>query len=162
MYKNQDDTVKILFVDDEQGILQSLVSLTRNEEFVTLVASSGEEGLEILTNIDGIGVIVSDQLMPGISGIDFLQKVWEIAPDTIRILLTGHNAPEVENEALCRAGVFRFIAKPWKNEELIQTLRDAAGIFSLIRDSRQLTARMTDTSRENTESHRQNTISSVA
>ena len=155
--------LKILFVDDEKEILLSLSHLLRSEDFEVLTAASGEEGLEILRNTDEIGVIVSDQIMPIMNGVEFLRKAWELAPDSLRIMLTGHGGFDVEHEALYKGGAYRFISKPWKNDELIQTLRDAVTIYSLIRENRRLTSllppRMTS---ENADRHRENTYSAAA
>lgn len=151
--------VKILFVDDEKGILLSLLHLLRNENYEVLTAASGEEGLEIIKNTNGIGVIVSDQIMPVMNGVEFLGKAWEVSPDSLRIMLTGHGGQVVVQEALYKAGVFRYIAKPWKNDELIQALRDAVNIYTLIRENRQLTPLSQRVTSEKTDQHRQNTFS---
>ena len=82
MQPPSDTAIKILFVDDEPVILQSLTRLISNERFIPLFAASGEEGIEIVRNTDGIGVIVADHIMPKMSGTEFLQRVWVIAPDT--------------------------------------------------------------------------------
>jgi len=143
--------VKVLLVDDEKGILQSLSRLLCNERYEVLTATSGEEGLDILKKTEDVGVIVSDQIMPEMKGIEFLRKAWELAPDAVRIMLTGHGGLNVEHEALYKGGAYRYIAKPWKNDELIQTLRDAVTIYSLIRENRRLTSLLHSMSRENAE-----------
>jgi DNA-binding NtrC family response regulator len=150
--------VKLLFVDNEKEILLTLADLLAGENFELLTASSGEEGLEILRNTEGIGVIVSARQMPSMNGIDFLSKVWDLAPDSLRIMLTGDENLDAEHETLYRAGAFRFIAKPWKNEELIKALRDTVSTYTLIRENRRLTALFTTGTREKTERPRQKTI----
>ena len=154
--------IKILFVDDEKGILQSLSHLLRHEDFEVLTAASGEEGLEIIRNNEGIGVVISDQIMPGMNGVEFLGKAWDLAPDSLRIMLTGHGDLAVEHEALYKAGVFRYIAKPWKNDELVQTLRDAVTIYTLIQENRRLTSLLHSMTSEKTDQHRQKTFSAAA
>ena len=155
--------IKILFVDDEKGILLSLSHRLRNEEFEVLTAASGEEGLEIIRNTEEIGVIVSDQIMPTMSGVDFLRKAWELAPDSLRIMLTGHGGLNVEHEALYKGGAYRFISKPWKNDELIQTLHDAVTIYTLIRENRRLTSILSPRkTSEKADLHRENTYSAAA
>jgi DNA-binding NtrC family response regulator len=154
--------VKILFVDDEKGILLSLSHLLRNENFEVITAASGEEGLEIISNTEGIGVIISDQIMPSMNGVEFLSKAWKLAPDSIRIMLTGHSGPDVEHEALYKGGAYRFISKPWKNDELIQTLRDAVTIYNLIRENRRLTSLLHCMTSDKTDQHRENTFSTAA
>lgn len=140
--------IKILFVDDEKSILLSLLHLVRNEPFQVLTAETAEKGLEILRTIDGIGVVVADQIMPDINGVEFLRRAWEIAPDAIRIMVTGHCNPQVESEARYKGGAFRFIPKPWKNEELIRSLRDAADIYRLICTTRRTASHQNPASRE--------------
>jgi DNA-binding NtrC family response regulator len=162
MLSSEHEPVTILIVDDEKGILLSLTHLLRNEKFEVLTAASGDEGLEILSNNIEIGVIISDQIMPGMNGIEFLRKAWELAPDALRIMLTAHSGLDVEHEALYKGGAYRFIAKPWKNDELIQTLRDAVTIYSLIRENRRLTSLLHRMTREKTDPHGDNTLSSAA
>jgi DNA-binding NtrC family response regulator len=154
--------VKILFVDDEKGILLSLSHLLRNENFEVITAASGEEGLELISNTEGIGVIISDQTMPAMNGVEFLSKAWKLAPDSLRIMLTGHSGLDVEHEALYKGGAYRFISKPWKNDELIQTLRDAVIIYELIRENRRLTSLLHSMTSEKAERHRENTFTATA
>ena len=153
---------KILFVDDEKGILLSLSHLLRNENFEVLTAASGEEALEIIKNTEGIGVIISDQIMPAMNGIEFLSKAWQLAPDSLRIMLTGHSGLDVEHKALYKAGAYRFISKPWKNDELIQTLRDAVTIYTLVRENRRLSSLLHRMTSEKTDQNREKTFSVAA
>ena len=162
MTSAEQQPVKILFVDDEKEILLSLSHLLRKENFEVLTADSGEKGLEIIRNTEGIGVIITDHIMPSMNGVAFLSKAWELAPDSLRIMLTGHSGLDVEQDALCKGGAFRFISKPWKNDELIQTLRDAATIYSLIRENRRLTSLVHHMTSEKAEQRRENTFSAAA
>lgn len=154
--------VKILFVDDEKSILLSLLHLVRTEPFETLIAESAAEGLEILRNTKDIGVVVSDQIMPDMNGVEFLRKAWDLAPDAIRIMVTGHCTPQVENEARYKGGAFRFIPKPWKNDDLIRNIRDAVEIYRLIVDSRRSATAHLALSREKTTPVREKTYYSEA
>jgi DNA-binding NtrC family response regulator len=154
--------IKILFVDDDQGILLSISHLLQKENFEVITAVSGVEGLEIIRNTEGIGVIISDQIMPAMSGIEFLRKAWELAPDSLRIMLTCHSGYDVEHEALYKGGAYRFISKPWKNDELVQALRDAVAIYSLMRENRRLTSLLHSITSEKTDQHRENTPPSPA
>ncbi|MEW6417013.1 MAG: HD domain-containing phosphohydrolase [Nitrospirota bacterium] len=130
---------KVLFVDDEENILRSLRRLLMDEDFEVITANSGEEALEILKNNHDIGLIVSDQRMPGLTGVDFLEKAKEIAPDALRIVLTGYADVNAAIEAINRGGAYRYITKPWKDEELIQVIRDAVQRYSLITENKRLT-----------------------
>lgn len=157
MMSAEEQTVKILIVDDDKGILQSLAHLLKDENFEVLTAESGAEGLEILKQSEGIGVIVSDQLMPGMSGIDFLCKAWDLAPDALRIMLTCYDSLNVEHEACYKAGAFRFITKPWRSEELLRALRDAVTTYMLILENRRLTSRLSPKCSEKADRHREMT-----
>ena len=162
MLPSEHEPVKILFVDDEKGILLSILHLLQKENFEVITADSGEKGLEIIRNTEGIGVIISDQIMPAMNGIEFLRKAWELAPDSLRIMLTCHSGFDVEHEALYKGGAYRFISKPWKNDELIQALRDAVAIYSLIRENRRLTSLLHSMTSEKTDQHREITTTSPA
>jgi DNA-binding NtrC family response regulator len=162
MLPSEHEPVKILFVDDEKGILLSILHLLQKENFEVITAESGEKGLEIIRNTEGIGVIISDQIMPAMNGIEFLRKAWELAPDSLRIMLTCHSGFDVEHEALYKGGAYRFISKPWKNDELIQALRDAVAIYSLIRENRRLTSLLHSMTSEKTDQHRDITTTSPA
>ena len=114
------ERMEILFVDDEKNVLQSLKRLLMDEEgFEILLAESGEKALDILAERPGIGLIVSDQRMPGLTGADFLARAKVIAPDAVRILLTGYADINAVSDAVNRGGINRYITKPWKDEELL-------------------------------------------
>ncbi len=133
------EPLRILFVDDEENILRSLKRLFMDEDFEVITAASGEEALEILKNNKDISLIVSDQRMPGLTGVDFLEKAKEIVPDALRIVLTGYADINAAVDAINRGGAYRYITKPWNDEELIQVLRDAAQRYSLLIENRRLT-----------------------
>ncbi len=158
MTSEKEPPIRVLFVDDEQEVLQALSRLLRDEDYEVLTAASGEEGLEILNNTGNIGVIVSDQTMPVMNGIEFLKRAWELSPDSLRIMLTGQEGLDLEHEALYKAGAFRFISKPGKNEELIKTLRDAVATYMLIRENRRMTIRLAPKTSEKADRHREKTL----
>ena len=114
----------ILFVDDEQNILNSLVRLLRNEDYKVLTALSGTEGLKVIEEND-ISLVVSDYMMPGMTGVDFLIKVKEMSPDTIRIMLTGRADLEATINAINKGEVYRFINKPWDDDELLLMIKQS-------------------------------------
>lgn len=130
---------RILLVDDEPNILRSLKRMLMEEPFEVLTAQSGEEGLAILKNRPDIGLIISDQRMPGMVGAEFLSRAREIAPDAIRMILTGHADIHTAIDAINKGGAYRYVAKPWKDEELIQIIRDALHRYSLIQENKKLT-----------------------
>jgi response regulator RpfG family c-di-GMP phosphodiesterase len=132
------EAIRVLCVDDEENILKSIRRLLAEEDIETLTATSGEQGLEILKSNDGIGVIVSDQRMPGLCGAEFLQQAREIAPDVPRIMLTGYADITATIDAINKGGSYRYISKPWNDEDLIRTIQDAIGHYRIILENKQL------------------------
>ncbi|AXI02533.1 response regulator [Aquirhabdus parva] len=117
---------KILLVDDEERILRSLSMLLRTQ-YQIFATSDGHEALRILGQ-EKIHVIISDQRMPIMTGTELLSKAKEIAPDTIRILLTGYSDADAALDALNDGEIFRYINKPWGPKELRETIAQAANI----------------------------------
>ena len=131
---------KILFVDDEENILRSLQRLFMDEEVEVFTASSGTKGLEILTREAGVGVVVSDQRMPEMTGVDFLEKSKAISPQSIRILLTGYADVNAAIDAINRGGTFRYLNKPWNDDELVQAVMGALQMYRLFAENKRLAA----------------------
>lgn len=129
----------VLLVDDEKNILRALQRLLVDEDFPVFTASSGEEGLVMLGSGLNIGLIVSDQRMPGMNGSEFLSLSRELVPDALRILLTGYSDMEATIDAINRGGAYRYVTKPWNDEELLQTIREALKSCVLIRENKRLT-----------------------
>lgn len=128
----------ILFVDDEPNILSALRRLFMDEDIQVVTGHSGNEGLEILKTTPGIGVIVSDQRMPGMTGVEFLEQARSIAPQALRILLTGYADMEATIAAINQGGAYRYITKPWDDQSLLMTLREAAEQYRLKRENERL------------------------
>jgi response regulator RpfG family c-di-GMP phosphodiesterase len=114
----------LLLVDDETSILASLKRLLRNEGYAILTAENGLAGLELLASNE-VGVVVCDGLMIGMTGAEFLQEAKVRYPQVVRILLTGFTDPEVVHEAIKTCQLFKFLPKPWDDQELRQAIRDA-------------------------------------
>ncbi|MCW5910058.1 MAG: response regulator [Cyclobacteriaceae bacterium] len=126
----------VLCVDDEPVILSALNNQLRryfNNHLTIETASSGEEGIEILDELLSEGrdveVIVSDQLMPGIKGDEFLTLSHERAPRSLKILLTGYASLESVGNAINHANLYRFIGKPWQEDDLGITVREAINVY---------------------------------
>ncbi len=132
--------MEILFVDDEKNVLQSLKRVFMDEDYDITIANSGEEALEIIKANDNFGLIVSDQRMPGLTGVDFFEKAKEILPDALRILLTGYADINAVADAINRGGAYRYITKPWKDDELLQVIHEAAKRYSLTQENKRLEA----------------------
>jgi diguanylate cyclase (GGDEF)-like protein len=126
----------LLVVDDEPYILATLAALL-NTEFEVVTADSAEAGMQILQQRD-IDIVLSDQRMPRMSGVQLLEWAREHAPKTVRLLMTGFAELEEAVEAINRSGVFRYLFKPWRTEDLLETLRSAARTFLLERSHEQL------------------------
>lgn len=116
--------VRILFVDDEERILRSL-ALQFRRHYEVLTESDPLRALQRLRE-EHIHVLVSDQRMPQMSGAQLLAEAREIAPNTLRILLTGYSDLDAAVEALNNGGIFRYLTKPWNQQEMAFTLRQAA------------------------------------
>jgi len=131
-------TIKVLAVDDEENILRAIQRLLMDEEMELHTATSGEAGLAILKELGDIGLIISDQRMPGMNGAEFLGRSRELVPDALRILLTGYSDVTATIDAINKGGAYRYITKPWNDEELVQTIRDAVRQYSLLMENRRL------------------------
>ena len=128
----------ILLVDDEQNILSALSRLLRADGREIITAGDAHEGLAKLKSNNGADLVISDNKLPNISGLDFLVKVKQLYPDTIRILITGYPDLEGAIKAINNGQVYRFITKPWENEELKLTVRQALDYCDVLRDNRAL------------------------
>lgn len=114
----------LLLVDDEPGVLSALKRLLRRENYRILTASSGEEGLALLAEHE-VGVILTDQRMPGMSGTEFLARARSMHPRAVRMVLSGYTGLESVTEAINRGEVFKFLTKPWEEKELLDAVREA-------------------------------------
>ncbi|MFQ3597139.1 MAG: response regulator [Chloroherpetonaceae bacterium] len=111
---------KILFVDDEPQIVQSLSLLFDDYDVIT--ATSGEEALKHFKNGNAPDVVVSDQRMPMMTGVELLQKVRDLSPNTVRILLTGYSDLDAVIDSVNSGEIFRYINKPWNSTKLKDTV----------------------------------------
>jgi response regulator RpfG family c-di-GMP phosphodiesterase len=120
----------VLFVDDEVNILKALQRLMRNEPIQVLTANCPSEAFELIDRC-GPQVIVSDQRMPEMSGVDFLSSVRHRHNDVVRMMLTGYTDMTIAVEAINKGEIFRLITKPWNDDELKATLRQAFDHYDL-------------------------------
>lgn len=114
---------RVLLVDDEPRILSALNRSLRGSGFEVLCAGSGDEALGLLRR-EPVDAIVSDMRMPGMNGAEFLQASLALAPDAVRILLTGYSDADATVRAVNEGEIFRYISKPWDDRALHQALRD--------------------------------------
>lgn len=121
----------ILLVDDEEDIGAALARLLRRDAYKILRANNAKDGLALLADND-VGVVISDQRMPGMTGIEFLTQIKELYPHTIRIILSGYADLEAVMDATNRGAVYKFFTKPWDNEELCAEVMGAFRHHELI------------------------------
>lgn len=113
------EQIKILCVDDERNVLKALRRLFIDEDhYEILLAESGAEGLESLEEEGDVRLVISDYRMPEMNGVEFLSKVYENWPETIRIVLSGYADTASVVEAINLGQIYKFIPKPWNDEEL--------------------------------------------
>ncbi|BBD08512.1 HD domain-containing phosphohydrolase [Desulfovibrio ferrophilus] len=129
---------KILFVDDDERILTSF-ERTLGGDYEVSIATGAEQGIEMLGAKGPFAVVVSDLKMPGMNGMDFLIKVHQQHPQTVRIMLTGYAELETAITAINKGQIFRFLTKPVENETLINVLDSAIQQYSLILAEKELT-----------------------
>ncbi|MDO9110071.1 MAG: response regulator, partial [Desulfatirhabdiaceae bacterium] len=131
----------ILLVDDEQSITRSLQRLFRKERYQILTASSGQEGLNILSGFDKpVSLIISDQRMPAMTGAQFLEKARTLAPEAIRFLLTGYSDVKDILDAVNKGEIHRYLTKPWNDDDLLLQVRSALEAYELKVENRRLNA----------------------
>lgn len=114
----------VIFVDDEPFNLKALKRLFRNEDFEFIVFDSPIKALSVIDKLSP-EVVISDQCMPEMAGIDFLEEVRKKHPNSVRIILTGHADLEMVIGALNKGHIFRFIQKPWDDDKLKTQVRAA-------------------------------------
>lgn len=131
----------ILIVDDEKQVLKALQRSLRNENYNIFTALGGEEGIKLL-EMRNFDLVMSDQNMPGMDGVAFLQKVKAEQPQTLTIMLTGETEIAVAVKAINEAGVYKFITKPWDDDDLKITIRRALESLDLLRERNTLRERV--------------------
>ncbi|MDO8650663.1 MAG: EAL domain-containing protein [Undibacterium sp.] len=137
----------LLLVDDEQNIVSSLKRLLRRDGYHILTANSGQEGLDVLAG-NKVDVIISDQRMPGMTGVEFLRNVKEIYPETVRMVLSGYTELNSVTDAINEGAVFRFLTKPWDDEKLRENIKEAFHYKELADDNRQLSLKVRTSNHE--------------
>ncbi|WP_223489086.1 HD domain-containing phosphohydrolase [Pseudomonas sp. A-RE-19] len=118
------DKPKLLLVDDEESILNSLRRLLRGQPYEVLLATSGAQALEIMAQ-QPVDLVMTDARMPNMDGATLLAHVHQLYPDTTRIMLTGYADPSAIIKAINEGQIHRYISKPWHDEEMLLTLRQS-------------------------------------
>ncbi|MCI0535464.1 MAG: response regulator [Verrucomicrobiales bacterium] len=130
-------STKILFVDDDANILAAFQRNLR-KQFPVDIAVGGEQGLSVIGAQGPYAVVVADMQMPRMNGLEFLKKLEEVSPDTVRIMLTGNADQKTAADAVNQGHVFRFLTKPCSTEDLAFTLTAALKQYSLVIAEREL------------------------
>lgn len=128
---------RIILVDDDSLLLRALRRILQ-DEFDIVTAESGEEAIKCLTDSGPFAVVIADFMMPGMDGIQFLDRWGFLAPDTTRVMLTGHANLDTAIDAVNRGKVFRFLTKPINGDSLRLVLHDAVNQYELITAERTL------------------------
>jgi DNA-binding NtrC family response regulator len=127
----------ILVVDDEAQVRRALSRVLQAAGYQVLVAESGEEALQILQE-KPVQLLISDNTMPGMQGIDLLKQVRERYPHVVRIMLTGDADPETPVRSINEGEVYRFLRKPWNNSDLRTIVHFAFELILLEDEKREL------------------------
>ena len=130
------DKINILYIDDEENNLTSFKATFRRDYrvFTALSAAEGRELLEQHT----MNLIITDQRMPEETGVEFLSSILEQYPEPIRILLTGYTDIEAVIDAINKGQIYRYITKPWNEQELRMNIENAFEVFALRKENKEL------------------------
>ena len=120
-----EERLRILCVDDEKNILKAIERLFFDSDYEILTAANTDEGIEILNKTGPIQIVLSDYKMPGKNGIDFLKEICQKWPDTVRIILSGYADTAAVVSAINEGQIYKFIPKPWNDDELKVTIANA-------------------------------------
>lgn len=142
----------ILIVDDEDSILNAFKRILADENYDVHVANSGLEGLNKLRSATKpYSIIISDQRMPEMSGVQFFAKAKEIFPDAIRILLTGYADSDAIIEAINKGGVHLYFTKPWHEEEILLHIKQSLSKVEILAENKRLVELIREKNKELTE-----------
>ena len=125
--------ITILYVDDESNNLVSFKALFRMK-YKVLTENGAEEARKILETTP-VNIIITDQRMPFMTGVEFLESILSVHPDPIRILLTGFADMNAVIEAVNKGKIFHYLSKPWNEDELDKTIQDAYKVYREKMDS---------------------------
>jgi two-component system NtrC family sensor kinase len=131
----------VLYVDDEPENLR-IFELAFKREFSVLTATSGDEGLERL-NREPVALVLSDHRMPGMTGVEFLSRVHDLDPKTVRILVTAYGDARTLGDAINSGAIYKFVSKPWQPDEMRMTVQRGIDVYALDRERDQLVRELT-------------------
>ena len=131
------ENAQIIFIDDDEDILNAIQVIFKSHG-MNIVATTNPDEVFNLLRTKTVGVLVSDQRMPLMSGYDLLRRAYEISPDTTRLILTGETDLSVAVKSVNDGHVYRYLLKPWKTEELILSVKQAMEMFQLLYEKKSL------------------------
>ncbi|SHN43391.1 response regulator [Chitinophaga sp. CF418] len=134
--------IHILYVDDEIHNLNAFKASFRRL-YTVFTATSAEEAEEVLAKQE-IQIIISDQRMPKMTGIEFFESILDKYPEPIRMLLTGYADINAVIDAINKGQVYKYFSKPWNDDELKQNIDKAYEVYSLRKENKELTAKLLD------------------
>lgn len=124
----------LLLVDDEASVLAALKQLLCNENYQILSATSAEDALALLA-LHPVGVILTDQRLTGMTGVELLARARKMYPKVVRMVLSGYTGLDSLTEAINRGEIYKFFTKPWNDAELIESVREAFGHYAELTDT---------------------------
>ncbi len=125
----------ILIVDDEENVVNSLVRLLKQENYDILTARNAQEALDKLRT-KSVSLVMTDQRMPGMTGLELLKETKQLYPETMRMVLTGFTDLDVVVKAINEGEVYRFVTKPWEDEGLKNIIRQVMFQYNLLVDNK--------------------------
>ncbi len=143
----------LLLVDDEENIVAALRRLLRAEGWKVLSATSAEQALHQMARHE-VDVVLSDQRMPGMTGVELLRRAKELYPETIRLVLSGYTELQSITDAINEGAIYKFLAKPWDDEQLRAHLREAFALKEMADQNRLLDREVQAANRELAELNR--------
>ena len=134
---SQSERPRILIVDDEEAILETM-TFTFMDLYEVLTTADPMKAISILEENQPVSVVITDQRMPGMTGVELLKQIYEKFPDTVRIILTGFADSDATIEAINDGHIYGYINKPWEPEELKAIVRRASELHALALENRRL------------------------
>ncbi len=138
----EETLINVLYIDDEVHNLTSFKAAFRRK-FNVFIAENAEDGRKIVEQ-EKIHIILSDQRMPKMTGIEFFQSILEVHPDPIRILITGYTDINAVVDAINLGQVYKYITKPWRDDEIINFVTKAYEVYTLREANKILTEKLLD------------------
>lgn len=138
------EKIKVLYVDDEENNLFSFKAAFRLR-YQIFTAISGAQAIEVLNNNPDIQIVLTDQRMPEMTGVEFLKSILPIHPNPIRILLTGYADLQASIDAVNEGKIFHYLSKPWNEEEVDMTIQKAVEVYMYAQNERDMKNKLIQT-----------------